>query len=163
MLRTGREQELSLWVPFQNAAGAVTTLYKDCIESQKRFSEYGFQCGQQKRNKELLSWIKKRKRHIRREELIAFLSGANPQSSYGHPFHHHYHHSLHRSWNSPKPRLSVNDSSSRSFTRLSLSDGLTDGNTIAEIDTSNTDETDLETFREALALSGMSSYMTSII
>ena len=149
---------MSLWVPFQNAAGAVTTLYKDCIESQKRFSEYGFQCGQQKRNKELLAWIKKRKRHIRREDLIAFLSGANPQSSYSHPFHHHFHHSHHRSWNSSKPRLSVTDSTSRSaFTRLSLSDGLTDGNSVADIDTSNTtDETDLETFREALALSGMS-------
>jgi hypothetical protein len=150
---SGREQQLSVWVPFQNAASAVTTLYKDCIESQKRFSEFGFQCGQQKRNKELLSWIKKRKRLIRREELIAFLSGATPQSQYGHPFHHHFHHSHHRSWNPPKPRLSMSDSTGRSaFTRLSLNDGLTDGNCNSNLntDTSNNDETDLETFREAL-------------
>ena len=146
---------MSLWVPFQNAAGAVTTLYKDCIESQKRFSEYGFQCGQQKRNKELLAWLKKRKRHIRREELIAFLSGANPQSSYSHPFHHHFHHSHHRNWSSPKPRLSLTDTSGRSaFTRLSLSDSLSDASQMPDIDNTNTDETDLETFREALALSG---------
>ncbi|CAG2103826.1 unnamed protein product [Medioppia subpectinata] len=150
-LYQGREQHVSVWMPFQNAASAVTTLYKECIESQKRFSDFGFQCGQQKRNKELLAWLKKRKRMIRREELIAFLSGATNQSQYGHPFHHHFHHSHHRSWNSPKPRLSMSDSTGRSaFTRLSLNDGLTDGNSNPNTDTSNNDETDLETFREAL-------------
>jgi len=50
----------------------------------------------------------------------------------------------------------VSDSTGRSaFTRLSLSDSYTDGNSNTNIDTSNNDETDLETFREALAVSGL--------
>ncbi|XP_054155107.1 HUWE1-associated protein modifying stress responses-like [Oppia nitens] len=153
-LYQSREQNVSVWNPFQNAASAVTTLYKECIESQKRFFEFGLQSGQQKRNKELLSWLKKRKRQIRREDLIAYLSGATSQ---GHPLHHHYHHPHHRTWGSPKPRLSISDSTGRcAFTRLSLSDGLSDGNSNLNTDTSNTtDETDLETFREALSFSGI--------
>jgi hypothetical protein len=159
-----REQQLSLWLPFQNAASSVTSLYKECIESQKRFSEFGFQSGQQRRNKELLAWAMKRKRHIRREDLIAFLSGRNTANSFGH-LHHHYHHSHHRTWNSPKQRLSISDSGisatsgrtaahhSVALTRLSLSDGLTDSNSMTTISSDNNDETDLETFREALALS----------
>ncbi len=157
---------MSLWLPFQNAASSVTSLYKECIESQKRFSEFGFQIGQQRRNKELLAWAMKRKRHIRREDLIAFLSGRNTANSFGH-LHHHYHHSHHRTWNSPKQRLSVSDSGisaasgrtaahhSVALTRLSLSDTLTDSNSMTNISSDNNDETDLETFREALALSGI--------
>lgn len=155
---------MSLWLPFQNAASAVTSLYKDCIESQKRFSEFGLQSGQQRRNKEVLAWAMKRKRYIRREDLISFLSGRNNGSPY---LHHHFHHSHHRTWSSPKQRLSITDSGisansgrtggnhSVALTRLSLTDTLTDPNSTSNINTSSNDETDLETFREALALSGI--------
>ncbi len=35
--------------------------------------ESGSKYGQRKRNKEIIAWAKKKKKHIRREELLAFL------------------------------------------------------------------------------------------
>lgn len=70
-----RHSGLSLWVPFQNAASNATALYKECIDSQKKLSEIGSRCGYQRRNKELAAWVKKRKKNLRREDLIAFLTG----------------------------------------------------------------------------------------
>lgn len=65
----------ALWLPFQVAAGTVTTLYKEASESLRRTTELAIQCGYQKRNRELLSWVKKRRRNIRREDLLAYISG----------------------------------------------------------------------------------------
>ncbi|KFM66580.1 hypothetical protein X975_19674, partial [Stegodyphus mimosarum] len=76
-----RQNGVSLWVPFQTAASSVTSLYKECIESHKPIHDLGFQGGLQKRNRELLSWAKKKKRHIRREELIAYITGRNPPAT----------------------------------------------------------------------------------
>ncbi|XP_015914057.1 HUWE1-associated protein modifying stress responses [Parasteatoda tepidariorum] len=76
-----RQNGVSLWVPFQTAASSVTSLYKECIESHKPLYDLGFQSGNQKRNKELLSWVKKKKRNIRREELIAYITGRTPPAS----------------------------------------------------------------------------------
>ncbi|KAG8177713.1 hypothetical protein JTE90_008338 [Oedothorax gibbosus] len=73
-----RQNGVSLWVPFQTAAGSVTNLYKECIESHKPVYDLGFQSGTNRRNKDLLSWAKKKKRHIRREDLIAYITGRNP-------------------------------------------------------------------------------------
>lgn len=73
-----RQSGVSLWVPFQNAAGNVTALYKECGDAQKNLTETGFRCGYQRRNKELLAWLKKRKKHLRREDLIGFLTGKMP-------------------------------------------------------------------------------------
>jgi len=81
-----RHQGVSLWSPFQNAAGSVTSLYKECMDSHKKISELGLQLGTQRRNKELLAWLKKRKRsHIRREDVIAFLCGRSSKpNTHGH-------------------------------------------------------------------------------
>ncbi|KAF5290364.1 hypothetical protein FQA39_LY14747 [Lamprigera yunnana] len=65
----------ALWFPFQAAAGTVTTLYKEASDSLRRSGELGIQCGYQKRNRELLSWAKKKRPNIRREDLLAYLSG----------------------------------------------------------------------------------------
>ncbi|KAF8789247.1 HUWE1-associated protein modifying stress responses-like [Argiope bruennichi] len=76
-----RQNGVSLWVPFQTAASSVTNLYKECIESHKSVCDLGFQSGTHKRNKELLSWAKKRQRHIRREDLIAYITGRTPPAN----------------------------------------------------------------------------------
>ena len=44
----------------------------------KRGMELGKQIGHQRRTKDILSWLKKKRRHIRREELIAYLCGKSP-------------------------------------------------------------------------------------
>ncbi|KAK6624079.1 hypothetical protein RUM43_004602 [Polyplax serrata] len=87
----------SLWLPFQTAAGTVTTLYKECGDGIKRVSELGIHCGYQRRNKEILQWVRKKRRHIRREELIAYLCGKPPPPR---PQNHR---------GSPRPRLSFSD------------------------------------------------------
>ncbi|XP_076333938.1 HUWE1-associated protein modifying stress responses isoform X2 [Tachypleus tridentatus] len=133
-----RQHGVTLWVPFQNAAGSVTNLYKECLESQKRFGDLGYQCGYQRRNRDLLAWAKKRKRHIRREDLIAFLTGKTPPSQ--------------RSWVSPRQRLSIEGLRSPSHhSRFSISNPVE-----PEISTIASAEPDLETFREALAFSSIS-------
>ncbi|GBM82031.1 UPF0472 protein C16orf72 [Araneus ventricosus] len=76
-----RQTGVSLWVPFQTAASNVTNLYKECIESHKSVYDLGSQSATHKRNKELLSWAKKRQRHIRREDLIAYITGRTPPAN----------------------------------------------------------------------------------
>jgi len=88
-----RLQGVSLWLPFQTAAGAVTSLYKDSSDAIRRTSELGIQCGYQRRNKEILSWARKKRRHIRREDLLAYLAGKSPPPR---PHHHR---------GSPRPRM----------------------------------------------------------
>lgn len=87
-----------VWVQFQTAAGTVTTLYKDSCESLKKVTELSRQSGYQKRTNELLNWAKRKRRVIRREDLLTFLAGkpAPPRPTH---HHHHHHHRL-----SPRPR-----------------------------------------------------------
>ncbi|KAI4455802.1 hypothetical protein MML48_8g00010551 [Holotrichia oblita] len=86
----------ALWISFQTAAGTVTTLYKESTDCVKRSSEIAKQCGYQKRNRELLNWAKRKRTLIRREDLLAYLSGKPP------PPRHSTHHGHHRL--SPRPR-----------------------------------------------------------
>ncbi|KAF3846673.1 hypothetical protein F7725_003751 [Dissostichus mawsoni] len=76
--RVCHQQGLSLWVPFQNSATAVTNLYKESVEAHQRTFDRGIQTGHQRRNKDMLAWVKKRRRTIRREDLISFLCGKAP-------------------------------------------------------------------------------------
>ncbi|XP_016344008.1 UPF0472 protein C16orf72 homolog isoform X2 [Sinocyclocheilus anshuiensis] len=76
--RVCHQQGLSLWSPFQNAATAVTNLYKESIDAHKRSFDLGIQIGHQRRNKDVLAWVKKRRRSIRREDLISVLCGKAP-------------------------------------------------------------------------------------
>ncbi|XP_032896328.1 UPF0472 protein C16orf72 homolog isoform X2 [Amblyraja radiata] len=118
--RVCQQQGLSLWVPFQNAASAVTNVYKESIEAQRRSYDLGIQIGYQRRNKDVLAWVKKRRRTIRREDLISFLCGKAPPP---------------RNTRAP-PRLTVVTSPTRAPTT----------------ETSSSVETDLQPFREAIAL-----------
>lgn len=137
-----RQHGVSLWVPFQNAASSVTNLYKECLEAQRRVSELGFQSGYQRRNKDLLAWAKKRKRHIRREDLLAFLCGKAPHH------HHHYH-----GWASPRPRLSLEPRVAATAPPSSRLSAAAAGERSAVVGTGDADDVDLDTFREALAIS----------
>lgn len=50
----------------------------DGVDSYKRAMDLGFQSGYQKRNKDVLSWAKKRKKIILREELLSYLASRSP-------------------------------------------------------------------------------------
>lgn len=73
-----RQQGVSLWIPFQTAAGTVTSLYKESTDVIRRVGDLGIQSGYQRRNKELMNWARKRRRNIRREDLMAYLAGKQP-------------------------------------------------------------------------------------
>ncbi|EPQ11165.1 hypothetical protein D623_10019188 [Myotis brandtii] len=127
--RVCQQQGLSLWVPFQNAATAVTNLYKESVDTHQRSFDIGIQIGYQRRNKDVLAWVKKRRRTIRREDLINFLCGKVPPP---------------RNSRAP-PRLTV-----------------VSPNRATSTETSSSVETDLQPFREAIALHGLSGAMASI-
>jgi len=81
----------SAWTPFHESASAVTQLYKgnvpciisnvhiqflflDALEVCRAGMEAGIQHGQKKRNREMIAWAKKKRKVIKRDELLAFLS-----------------------------------------------------------------------------------------
>jgi len=66
------------WLPFQGAANKVTLLYKDGSEGIRAAIELGYRAGYQKRNRDITNWIKKRRRVIRREDILLNLSGRSP-------------------------------------------------------------------------------------
>ncbi|XP_059510112.1 UPF0472 protein C16orf72 homolog isoform X2 [Stegostoma tigrinum] len=124
------QTQQKLWHLFQNSATAVAQLYKESIEAHRRSYDLGIQVGYQRRNKDVLAWVKKRRRTIRREDLISFLCGKAPPP---------------RNTRAP-PRLTVVTSPTRAPTT----------------ETSSSVETDLQPFREAIALHGLSGAMASI-
>lgn len=52
--------------------------FSDSIDTLRVCIDVGVQCGKQHRTKDIIAWAKKKRRHIRREELLAFLCGKNP-------------------------------------------------------------------------------------
>ena len=50
----------------------------DSIDTNKRNFDAGYQLGHKKRNREVIAWAKKKKRSIRRDELLSYLSGSSP-------------------------------------------------------------------------------------
>lgn len=133
-----RLQGMSLWIPFQTAAGTVTTLYKESSEGIRRTSEMGVLCGYQRRNKEILNWARKKRHHIRREDLLAYLAGraAPPR-----PQHHR---------SSPKPRIMLSERhSSPHSLQMEANHDIHLATTGDSVDIDD----DLHTFREALSVS----------
>lgn len=128
---------LSLWIPFQNAASSVTTLYKDSVDTARHCVDLGVQTGKQRRTRDIISWVKKRRRHIRREDLIAFLCGKSPPPRSRIP--------------SGVVRHSQASRIERPFPRFSSADNIP-----------NTTEPDLQAFREAIALQGLDGAMSNI-
>ncbi|XP_062957288.1 HUWE1-associated protein modifying stress responses 1 isoform X2 [Cynocephalus volans] len=128
--RVCQQPGLSLWVPFQNAATAVTNLYKESVDTHQRSFDIGIQIGYQRRNKDVLAWVKKRRRTIRREDLISFLCGKVPPP---------------RNSRAP-PRLTV-----------------VSPNRATSTETSSSVETDLQPFREAIALHELLLFLSSLL
>ncbi|KAL4240807.1 hypothetical protein ACF0H5_001595 [Mactra antiquata] len=131
-----RSHGLSLWIPFQNAASSVTTLYKDSVDTSKHCLELGVQKGRQRQLKDIVSWVKKRRRHIRRDDLLAFLSGKNPPQ---------------RTKLTNSGRHVQSARMDRTFPRFPSTDNIP----------RNT-EADLQCFREAIALQGLDGAMSNI-
>nr|XP_045370873.1 UPF0472 protein C16orf72 [Camelus bactrianus] len=76
---TGCQQPgLSMWDPFQNAAMALTSLYKESGDAHQRSFDLGIQVGNQRRIKDVLEWVKKGRSTILREDLISFLCDKMP-------------------------------------------------------------------------------------
>jgi hypothetical protein len=52
--------------------------FTDSIDTNKRSFDAGYQLGHKKRNREVIAWAKKKKRLIRRDELLSYLGGKSP-------------------------------------------------------------------------------------
>lgn len=50
----------------------------ESVDAHQRSFDVGIHIGYQRRNKDVLAWVKKRRRTIRREDLISFLCGKAP-------------------------------------------------------------------------------------
>lgn len=61
--------------------------FTESTDALRRSGDIGIQCGYQRRNKELLSWARKKRRNIRREDLISYLAG-KPLPPKPHSTHH---------------------------------------------------------------------------
>lgn len=66
------------WQPFQGAANKVTLLYRDGSEALRAGIELGYHAGYQRRTKDIANWTKKKRRNIRREDILMNLSGRSP-------------------------------------------------------------------------------------
>ncbi|XP_066972861.1 HUWE1-associated protein modifying stress responses [Macrobrachium rosenbergii] len=130
MYKGAADSQNSMWVPFQTAAGHITALYKDSVEHLRRSGELGVQAGYQRRTREVLNWARRR-RHFRREELIAFLAGKSPPPKTSHLR------------GSPRTRITLERISPR----------LPSPHHHAHMHSHNPDP-ELTTFREALGISG---------
>ncbi|CAG7722815.1 unnamed protein product [Allacma fusca] len=72
-----RENQKNGSEAFRDAARDATLLYKDGVEMARKLSDMGMTVGYNRRNKEILQWVRKRRRFIRRDELIAMLCGGS--------------------------------------------------------------------------------------
>ncbi|KAL0617439.1 protein C16orf72-like protein [Plecturocebus cupreus] len=104
---------------FTMLARLVSNSTSESVDTHQRSFDIGIQIGYQRRNKDVLAWVKKRRRTIRREDLISFLCGKVPPP---------------RNSRAP-PRLTV-----------------VSPNRATSTETSSSVETDLQPFREAIAL-----------
>ena len=55
--------------------------FADSLELHRQSTDLGVQSGYQRRTRDIVAWAKKRRRHIRREDLLAFLCGKAPPPS----------------------------------------------------------------------------------
>ncbi|KAK0051802.1 UPF0472 protein [Biomphalaria glabrata] len=75
-----------LMVPFNKAAESLTKLYKDSLTNARECLRLGVQCGRSSRARDIAAWVRKKRRCIKREELLAYLCGKSL------PPHHAHHH-----------------------------------------------------------------------
>ena len=131
-----RYSVFSFWYSFSHLPGScselecVNIVFPDALEAMKSSYDHGVQCGIQRRNRDLLNWVKKKRRHIRREDLIGYLCGKNA------PVRHRSTAPLSRTVNMGK--VSSSERSSPRLTNTEIPD--------------DQPEPDLRPFRDALAL-----------
>ncbi|XP_044006918.1 UPF0472 protein C16orf72 homolog isoform X1 [Aphidius gifuensis] len=128
----------SLWVPFQTAAGTVTSLYKGSIDGVRRFTDLGTEVGKQKRSKELMNWARKKRRMIRREDLLEYLAGKSPPRSINQS-------NINNCRSSPRTRMMVCGSPSSQNQASSM--------VVSPPAVPDDPDANLHAFREAIALS----------
>ena len=68
-----RAEHSSVWFPFHESASAVTHLYRGAADVCLQCIDCGVHYGQRRKTRDIISWVKKKKRLIKREELLAFL------------------------------------------------------------------------------------------
>jgi len=64
-----------LLVPFNKAAESLTKFYKDSINNARECLRLGVQSGRNNRTRDIAAWARKKRKNIRREELLAYLCG----------------------------------------------------------------------------------------
>ncbi|ELW46921.1 UPF0472 protein C16orf72 homolog [Tupaia chinensis] len=122
-----------MWDPFQNAAMAGPSLYKESGDAHQRSFDLGVQVGYQRRIRDVLEWVKKGRSTIRREDLISFLCGKVPPAP-------------------PPPRTP----------RMPPKPPAGAPSPAAAPEASSSVDVDLQPFHEAVALHGLSGAMASI-
>lgn len=130
---------LQLWLPFQSAALAVTNLYKDSIDRMQHCLDIGQQCGRYSRTRDIVAWVRKKHRRIRREELLGFLCGKTIPG-----------------------RSRMNGASGRQFLCGGIERNLPrHGINHGHVNPGNGDR-DLDAFKEAIVLQGLNGAMSNI-
>lgn len=104
----------------------------DSLETMKRCMDLGYQYGRQHRNRDIVSWAKKKRRLIRREDLLGYIAGRSPPHK----------NRLSSAVSRPVSRLQVDRSSPRLHGAVGV-----------EV-LPNSPEPDLQPFRDALVLQG---------
>ncbi|BFZ02672.1 hypothetical protein BsWGS_05711 [Bradybaena similaris] len=82
-----------LLVPFNRAAESLTKFYKDSLYNARECLRLGVQCGRSSRARDIAAWARKKRKCIRRDELLAYLCGKSLPS---HAHHHRSRRSIER-------------------------------------------------------------------
>ncbi|XP_005095137.1 UPF0472 protein C16orf72 homolog [Aplysia californica] len=64
-----------LLVPFNKAAESLTKFYKDSLNNARECLRLGVQSGRSSRARDIAAWARKKRKSIRRDELLAYLCG----------------------------------------------------------------------------------------
>lgn len=62
-------------VPFNKAAESLTKFYKDSVNNARECLRLGVQSGRTSRARDIAAWARKKRKSIRRDELLAYLCG----------------------------------------------------------------------------------------
>lgn len=101
-----------LLVPFNKAAESLTKFYKDSHNNSRECLRLGLQSGRNSRTRDIAAWARKKRKTIRRDELLAYLCGKNA------PTHHR--NRQNRSLERQIPRLSSHQTDSLDSDSFSL-------------------------------------------
>lgn len=107
-----------LMVPFNKAAESLTKFYKESLINARECLRLGVQSGRNSRARDIAAWARKKRKSIRRDELLAYLCGKSM------PAHSHHRNRQNRSIDRQLPRRSHQNESFQS-TDFPVRDALT--------------------------------------